>query len=167
MRHGAARCASTVLSRQRPMDCPFLSYRSCCSPTTSGCRPAETVALFSLGLTHSHTHRCRHTWNLQFTVLWGCCIFVLLLSHANSCAPRMAMSVLWLVSLSVLCGDWMLLITIERPLLWSPVGESAVDGLIDYVTIGDPFRFFCCIIHHQIKFKISSGLDLKQFDNGS
>lgn len=46
MQHRAARCASRVPRWQRPMDCPFLSYRSCCSPTTSGCRPAKTFSFF-------------------------------------------------------------------------------------------------------------------------
>lgn len=46
MQHRAARCASRVPRWQRPMDCPLLSYRSCCSPTTSGCRPAKTFSFF-------------------------------------------------------------------------------------------------------------------------
>lgn len=46
MQHRAARCASRVPRWQRPMDCPLLSYRSCCSPITSGCRPAKTFSFF-------------------------------------------------------------------------------------------------------------------------
>lgn len=71
-----AQSGCIVLCRQRTMDCPFLSYRSCCSPTTSGHRPAETSSLFSLSAQYrcTYTHICDvqpiHT--VQYTAYTKC-----------------------------------------------------------------------------------------------
>ena len=104
MRHRAAPYVSLELRGQRLMDCPFLSYRSCCSPPNVWLQACTDLLSFSLWVTHKNTRILpyihTHSWILHsYKRLKGICkqirahstFFLMFLSHVSTCALRMAM----------------------------------------------------------------------------